>query len=116
MAERFVKHCNGQITYVQGDITYRLQVSVLDEDFITVNVATIPYECSNDQVKTFFSSYGEIARVVTLNHASNLLFPVYSGRRLVIFKKIHTNIPQHLELGGHKIRVIYDSQIKVCAA
>ena len=50
-----------------------------------------------------------------MNHAKHLIFPIDSGRRLIIFKKLPKNIPQHVEIGGHKLRVSYSAQVKQCA-
>ena len=65
-------------------------------------------------MSNIFSQYGEVARIVQLNHAANSWFPVYSGRRLVIFRKLNVPIPQHLEMGGIKLRASYSSQVKIC--
>ena len=114
VAERFVQHCQGVATLVHHEVTYKLKVSIVEEDYISVHVATISLETTDEQVRTFFSKYGDVVRVVKLNHGAHLDFPIYSGRRLVVFKKIYTNIPQHLEMGGTKLRASYDLQVKVC--
>ena len=114
VAEKFINYCEGHIAYVYDHVTYTLPVRLVEDDYISVHVATVPYECSNEQLKHFFSQFGEIARVVQLNHAKHLIFPVDSGRRLVVYKKLNVNIPQHVEIGGFKLRVSYTSQVKVC--
>ena len=70
ITERFVTHCNGHVNYVQNGTQYRIPVTVLEDDLITVSVATIPYACPNEHVKVFFSQYGDVARIVQLNHAA----------------------------------------------
>ena len=54
VAERFVNYCQGKIAYEQNGVVYQLPVSILDEEFISVHVATIPYECTNEQISAFF--------------------------------------------------------------
>jgi hypothetical protein len=114
VAERFLNHCGGHIAYHVNDVTYKLPMKLVEDDYITVTVVNVPFECTNEQLKQYFSTYGEIARIVQLTHAKHLLFPVDSGRRLVIYKRLPRNIPQHVELGGHKMRVSYAAQIKDC--
>ena len=114
VAEKFLHHCGGYIDYVSHTGTYKLPVTLVEDDYITVTVATVPYECTNEQLKAFFAQYGDIARIVQLNHAKHLIFPIDSGRRLVVYKKLHTNIPQHVDLAGFKLRVSYSTQVKLC--
>ena len=114
VAEKFINHCNGQINYQVNNVTYQLPVRLVEDDFVTVTVVNVPYECSNEQLRQVFGTYGEIARVIQLNHAKHLRFPVDSGRRLVVFRKLPVNIPQHVEVEGHKLRVSYASQVKQC--
>ena len=86
VAERFLNYCGGSIDYQQNNTIYKLTVSMAEDDFIPVNVATVPYECTNEHLRHFFAQYGDIARIVQLSHAKHLLFPIDSGRRLVVFK------------------------------
>ena len=115
VAEKFLTHCGGAISYTYDGVDYQLLVKLVEDDFVTVTVVNVPYECTGEQIRQYFSQYGEIARVVSLKHAPHLLFPIDSGRRLVVYKRLPKNIPQHVEIGGHKLRVSYTAQIKSCA-
>jgi hypothetical protein len=44
-----------------------------------------------------------------------LTFPVYNGRCLVIFNKLHLPIPQHLSIKGFRVTASYEQQVKDCA-
>ena len=114
VAEKFINYCKGKIEFTFQGASHTLPVTLVEDDYVTVTVTTVPSECSEIQLQQYFSQYGEVVRIVSLNHASHLVFPLYSGRRLVVFKKLNVNIPQHIEIGGIKLRASYSSQIKSC--
>lgn len=54
-----------------------------------ISVGIIPYEVSDTQVQVFFEQFGTVTRSVRVNHNQNLAYVVYSGKRLVFFRKLN---------------------------
>ena len=82
-------------------------------DLTRVLVSKLPLGVSNDEILSALDYYGDI---LSVQQVTKVMFGkrLDTGDRVVIFKKIHKDIPSYVPVRGWKAYIMYTGQPKTC--